>query len=206
MLVVSHSRLLFSCSNPTFFSFSPAKESDAKQTENSVWLIVAFVLAALMTFGLSSTPVQAQTDNPQSSTSQGNEAAGQTLEVVVTAQKREERLQDVPIPVSVVSAAALRDNNQVRIQDYYAEVPGLAIAQSTMGTNTVSIRGITTGAVGSGPPAPSPTVGVVVDDVPFGGVGGGDQFIPDFDPGDLQRIEVLRGSSRSPLGPRGIRP
>jgi outer membrane receptor protein involved in Fe transport len=140
MLVVSHNRLL--CSNPTFFSFSPAKESDAKQTENSVWLVVAFVLAALMTFGLSSTPAQAQTDNSQSSPSQGNEAAGQTLEeVVVTAQKREERLQDVPIPVSVVSAAALRDNNQVRIQDYYAEVPGLAIAQSTMGTNTVSIRG-----------------------------------------------------------------
>ena len=193
-MAISHRRFLFSCSNPTFFAFLCAKESGAKQTANSAWIIVAFVLAALVTFGLSATPVQAQTDNSQSSTSQGNEAAGQTLdEVVVTAQKRQERLQDVPIPVSVVSAAALRDNNQVRIQDYYAEVPGLAMAQSTMGTNTVSIRGITTGAVGSGPPAPSPTVGVVVDDVPFGGVGGGDQFIPDFDPGDLQRIEVLRG-------------
>lgn len=117
MLVISHSRLLFPVLIRHSSPFSRAKESVAKQTANSVWLIVAFVLAALMTFGLSSIPVQAQTDNSQSSTSQGNEAAGQTLEeVVVTAQKREERLQDVPIPVSVVSAAALRDNNQVRIQ------------------------------------------------------------------------------------------
>jgi iron complex outermembrane recepter protein len=114
-------------------------------------------------------------------------------EVLVTAQKREERLQDVPIPVSVVSTAALTENNQVKLTDFYSEVPGLSIAPSTMSSQTLSIRGITTGAVGEGPPNPAPTVGVTVDDVPFGGSGGGDQIVPDFDPGDLARIEVLRG-------------
>jgi len=47
-MAISQSRLPFSCSNSTFFSFSRAKESDAKQTANSVWIIVAFVLAGAM--------------------------------------------------------------------------------------------------------------------------------------------------------------
>jgi iron complex outermembrane recepter protein len=130
-------------------------------------------------------------NNPNSTSD--NSSSTQLEEVLVTAQKREERLQDVPIPVSVVSTTALTANNQVKLTDFYTEVPGLAIAPSTMSSQTLSIRGITTGAVGEGPPNPSPTVGVTVDDVPFGGSGGGDQIVPDFDPGDLARIEVLRG-------------
>ena len=114
-------------------------------------------------------------------------------EVIVTAQKREENLQDVPIPLAVVDTTALASSNQVKLTDFYSSVPGLSIAPSTMSSQTLSIRGITTGSVGSGPPNPSPVVGVTVDDVPFGGAGGGDQMVPDFDPGDLQRIEVLRG-------------
>jgi outer membrane receptor protein involved in Fe transport len=131
-------------------------------------------------------------DAPGSDSS--SSSSSNTLEeVLVTAQKREERLQDVPIPVSVINTAALTENNQVKLTDFYSEVPGLSIAPSTMSSQTLSIRGITTGAVGEGPPNPSPTVGVTVDDVPFGGSGGGDQIVPDFDPGDLARIEVLRG-------------
>jgi outer membrane receptor protein involved in Fe transport len=51
----------------------------------------------------------------------------------------------------------------------------------------LSIRGITTG----GPFFTTPTVGITVDDVPFGGTS--QVQVPDFDPGDLARIEVLRG-------------
>src|ERR1700728_291985 len=114
-------------------------------------------------------------------------------EIIVSAQKRDERLQDVPIPVSVIGAAALVQSNQVKITDYYTEVPGLSVAPGPTSTNTLSIRGISTGANASGPPAPAPTVGIVIDDIPFGGTGGGDPLVPDFDPGDLARIEVLRG-------------
>lgn len=118
----------------------------------------------------------------------------QTLqEVVVTAEKRKENLQDVPVPVAVIKATELTENDQVKITDYYTEVPSLSIAPGTNSTETLAIRGITTGAIASGPPAPAPTVGVMVDDVPFGGTGGGDTLVPDFDPGDLARIEVLRG-------------
>jgi iron complex outermembrane recepter protein len=146
-------------------------------------------LAVACAISMSATTIaDAQNANSTSDTSSN------TLEeVLVTAQKREERLQDVPIPVSVINTTALTVNNQVKLTDFYSEVPGLSIAPSTMSSQTLSIRGITTGAVGEGPPNPSPTVGVTVDDVPFGGGGGGDQIVPDFDPGDLARIEVLRG-------------
>jgi iron complex outermembrane recepter protein len=139
--------------------------------------------------------------SPTSSLSSSSASSPAALdEVVVTAQKREERLQDVPIPLSVISTSSLAANSQVKLTDFYSAVPGLSIAPSTMSSQTISIRGITTGAVGSGPPNPSPLVGVTVDDVPFGGNGGGDQLVPDFDPGDLARIEVLRGPQGSLYG------
>lgn len=110
--------------------------------------------------------------------------------VVVTAQKRTERLQDVPVPVSVISAPTLVDNNQLRLQDYFSTVPGFSVSPigSGFGAQTLAIRGITTGF------DTTPTVGVVVDEVPFGSSGNVfGSIVPDFDPGDLARIEVLRG-------------
>jgi outer membrane receptor protein involved in Fe transport len=113
--------------------------------------------------------------------------SGQSLgEVVVTAQKQEQRLQDVPIPVSVINASALTQNNQVFLQDYYTQIPNLDIAPSPMrSTQLISIRGISIGGTIS-----APTVGIMVDGVPFGSAV---SVVPDFDPGDLARIEVLRG-------------
>jgi len=115
--------------------------------------------------------------------------------VIVTAQKREERLQDVPVPVTVVKAESLVENNQLRIQDFYTNVPGLSVMPSTSGSGgsfqSVAIRGISTGVY------TNPTVGIEVDDVPYGsstaiGAGGG-MVVADIDPADLARIEVLRG-------------
>lgn len=45
----------------------------------------------------------------------------------MTAQKREERLQDVPIPLSVISTSSLAANYQVKLTDFYSAVPGLSI-------------------------------------------------------------------------------
>jgi iron complex outermembrane receptor protein len=127
-------------------------------------------------------------------------ASEQLQEVVVTAERKPERLQDVPIPISVVDAQQLLSNNEVKLTDYYSQVPGLSVAPSILSTQTLSIRGISTGAIEIGPPGAAPTVGIVVDDVPFGGSSGADTFVPDFDPGDLQRIEVLRGPQGSLYG------
>lgn len=107
-------------------------------------------------------------------------------EVVVTAQKRQERLQDVPLSLSVVSAQSLLDTNQVRLSDWYTSVVGLSIDPTAQSTNNISIRGI----VNSTSAGASPTTGVVIDDTPLGG---GSTDVPDLDPSELQRIEVLRG-------------
>jgi len=111
-------------------------------------------------------------------------------EVVVTAQKRKELLQDVPVPVTAINAETLLARNEVRLQDYYTEIPGLSVTPDAAGQPTVIIRGLSTG-LGVG----NPTVGITVDDVPYGSSSvlgaGGD--IPDIDPAQLQRVEVLRG-------------
>ena len=112
-------------------------------------------------------------------------------EVIVTAQKREERLQDVPVPVTAVSGDALVESGQVKLKDYYSTIPGLSLAPvtSSQSGQAFSIRGIYTAGGGS------PTVAVMIDEVPFGGSlgNGGVYGVPDLDPSDLARIEVLRG-------------
>jgi iron complex outermembrane receptor protein len=111
----------------------------------------------------------------------------QLAEVVVTAQKRSENLQDVPIPVSVVNTTALADNNQTRLRDYFETVPGFIVTPGVVGSaeQMLTIRGVSSGAYGN------PTVGITVDGIPYGSFHG--EYSPDIDPSDLARVEVLRG-------------
>lgn len=111
-------------------------------------------------------------------------------EIVVTAQKREDRLQDVPVPVSVLSATSLLESGSTGLQDYFSTVPGLSLTSGLGGTNTVIVRGVATNGLND-----NPTVGVTVDDAPYGAstfLGGGLQPI-ELDPNDVRQIEVLRG-------------
>jgi outer membrane receptor protein involved in Fe transport len=128
---------------------------------------------------------------------QQTEATSQTMEeVLVSAQKRgDERLQEVPVPVSVVNTEKLAENGQLRLRDYYSRVPGLSMAPTYLAQQSLTIRGITAG--GS-----DPTVAIVVDDVPFGMSidGAGGNVVPDIDPSDLARIEVLRGPQGALFG------
>src|SRR5258708_34529358 len=130
----------------------------------------------------------ARRTNDASSVSSGSEKAG-LAEVIVTAEKRAERLQDVPVPVTVLNGVDLVQNNQGRLQDYYTSVLGLSVVPGSSSSTfqTVSIRGITTGS------GTNPTVGITIDDVPYGSataLGYGD-VVPDLDPNDLARIEAL---------------
>jgi iron complex outermembrane recepter protein len=131
----------------------------------------------------------AQAETSATAERAGAEGRPSVEEVIVTAQKREERLRDVAAPVTVVNAQSLVDSNQLRIQDYYTRVPGLNVTSLFPFHQLISIRGITTGNY------TNQRVAVLVDDVPFGPstyLGGGLVY-PDFDPGDLNRVEVLRG-------------
>ncbi|HTJ18756.1 MAG TPA: TonB-dependent receptor [Steroidobacteraceae bacterium] len=117
-------------------------------------------------------------------------AEGQNIEeVIVTAQKRSEALIDVPQSVSVVDGGVLERAQATNFQDYLKLVPGLQLSQTTPGQGRLVMRGINTGGVAS-------TVAVYVDETPFGSSSGlvnGAILAADFDPFDMQRIEVLRG-------------
>jgi iron complex outermembrane recepter protein len=121
-------------------------------------------------------------------------------EIVVTAQKRNERLQDVPVPVTVLSGSSLIENNEVRLKDYYSSVPGLNVTPADFGAPQITIRGLTTGG------NTNPSVGIVIDDVPYGSstILGGGFLAPDFDPSDLASVEVLRGPQGTLYGANSL--
>lgn len=133
--------------------------------------------------------VALRTSDSNESSSRTSSSDGGLEEIVVSAQKQgDERLQDVPIPVAVLDARKLTDTGQVLLRDYYATIPGLSMSPNFLTQSRLSIRGITTGSA-------SPTVGITIDDVPYGGSTDltGGIYVPDINPSDLAGIEVLRG-------------
>jgi outer membrane receptor protein involved in Fe transport len=138
---------------------------------------------------------QANQGPPSAAASVGNSAqesqraSDQLQEVIVTAEKKNESLMEVPVPVTAIQASTLIENNQPTLSDFYSNIPSLNIQPRIQSGDNIVIRGISTGGFSN------PTVGITVDGVPYGSsteLGGG-LLIPDIDPGDLSRIEVLRG-------------
>ena len=160
-------------------------------------------LATLVATGILSTAVTtAQADtSPGAPAPSGNEAGATLAEIVVTAQKREERLQDVPVAVSVVDADTMLQNHEIYLRDYVATVPGLSLTEAGNGLSQITIRGLSSDT--------NPTVGVTIDDVPVGSTVTADTygspvFTPQLDPSDLQRVEVLKGPQGTLYGANSI--
>ncbi|MEJ0038101.1 MAG: TonB-dependent receptor [Gammaproteobacteria bacterium] len=124
-------------------------------------------------------------------------ASGEVEEVLVTARRREERAQDVPISITVLNSEAIRERNIESAQELSAVVPSMNASTSTVrGATSYTIRG--QGAtLGAGPgvvayfaevPLPQGNLGSVTQ-------GGG--------PGlyyDLQNIQVLKGPQGTLFG------
>jgi iron complex outermembrane recepter protein len=143
--------------------------------------------AVITALALSALPATAQQ-------AEGPAAGGRTIEtIIVTAQKREQSLQDVPIVVTAVSGQLLQDTGVKDIKDLTVLAPGLTVTStSSEASTTARIRGI--GTVGDNPGLES-SVGVVIDGIyrPRNGVGFGDL-------GELERIEVLKGPQGTLFG------
>jgi iron complex outermembrane recepter protein len=109
--------------------------------------------------------------------------------VTVTATKREERIEDVPISISVLGGEDLDRSSVQGVTEALRSVPGVGINVAHQGGGTqVVIRGVTAGgtiANGSSP------VSYYLDSVPFGLVR--QAVAPDANVFDLERVEVLRG-------------
>ncbi len=109
-------------------------------------------------------------------------------EMVVTAQRREQRLEDVPVSVTAIGERALEERNITDFQTYLQSVPGVAFADQGAQGNEVKLRG-----VGNGTSHLSPTTAVYLGDVPVIHTGRSVNGSYNFKLVDINRIEVLRG-------------
>jgi iron complex outermembrane recepter protein len=111
-------------------------------------------------------------------------------EVIVTAERRVERTLDVPVSISVISAADIERLHATNLRDLEAAAPGLVITSGgSPGQTSIVLRGLP--AMGSGS-----LVATVVDDVSVGSSAswtGESLFALDLLPYDVERIEILRG-------------
>ncbi|MBV9371653.1 MAG: TonB-dependent receptor, partial [Alphaproteobacteria bacterium] len=117
-----------------------------------------------------------------------NVAEADSDEIVVTAQKREENLQDVPISIQALGTQRLEELNVSNFNDYTKLTPSVSFQTSSPGTTNVYIRGVASGGDGNHSGS-LPSVGVYLDEQPVTTIGG----TLDVHIYDIARIEVLRG-------------
>ncbi|MDF0546027.1 TonB-dependent receptor [Sphingobium sp. H39-3-25] len=156
---------------------------------NRAWLSAATALPAVSLALLSiqpasATELAAPADLPDAGSGLGD--------IVVTATRKETRLQSTPVAVSVIDETFRSNQNVLTTRDLAGQIPGLYTPPTgiTPLTNTFFIRGI-----GNSDPIFDPTVGVYIDDV----------YLPRAINGmsdltDIERVEVLRGPQGTLFG------
>ncbi|RZK03334.1 MAG: TonB-dependent receptor, partial [Novosphingobium sp.] len=143
---------------------------------------------------LASTAITIGIGLPLQALAQTSEGTVGLEEIVVTAQKREQSLQDVPIAVTAVTQENLQANRIFTVNDLSAVAPGVTVKPSAGGISTPSftIRGQTSFGVVAGS---DKQVSIYVDGVYIGSPRGSIFQLP-----DIQRLEVLRGPQGTLFG------
>jgi iron complex outermembrane receptor protein len=152
-----------------------------------------FVSAAVLSLALPSLAAAQDAGEAQPATDQAAEDTGDGNEIIVTATKREQTLQDVPVAVSVTTAATIERAFIRDLKDLSTVVPSLRVAERQSSANTnFFIRGFGNGANNAGI---EPSVGVFID-----GVYRSRSAAQIADLPDVQRVEVLRGPQSTLFG------
>ena len=131
---------------------------------------------------LQATPVRAQADQPAAST-------GGLEEIVVTARRKEEKLQNVPVAITAFTPKAIEENHIESASDLAHFVPALASSQETRDEQVFYLRG----QGPNGGQGGAPGVVTYFAEVPFSGSGPGIYF-------DLDNLQVLRGPQGTLFG------
>jgi len=110
--------------------------------------------------------------------------------IIVTAEKRSEDIQEVPMSISVINVDDLEKLHATQLTDFAGYVPGFIVQDGgAPGQATLALRGIPPLSAGS-------TVATYIDETPLGSssnYGAGSNVILDLLPYDFQSFEVLRG-------------
>ena len=150
-------------------------------------LSIAVALAGISSFA--TTAALAQTVDPASQAA----VQGQLADIIVTAQRREESLQKVPVAVTAIGAEQLDQLRVTNVRNLAGIAPSLQINTQGLQSNpTIIIRGVASGTSNN---AVDPKVGIYLDGVYIGRTVGSI-----FDLSDIQRVEVLRGPQGTLFG------
>ena len=111
-------------------------------------------------------------------------------EIVVSAERRTQNLQDVASALQVFTGEALEKRGANGFEDFILQVPGLSFRDQGAGATRIAIRGISNVAASDfGVTSPVSTVGLYLNDVPIQGT----SQLPNLNLYDLEQIEVLKG-------------
>lgn len=135
--------------------------------------------------------------NDVTAQSEAASASDENEEIVVTANKREERLQNVPASITAETGRGLAHRGATQLEDVVRTTPGLSNPGSGGGNKTnLTIRGVTTG---TDPGLKQSTVSLVLDDIPLdpasSSLGATNLRLV-----DVERVEVLRGPQGTLFG------
>jgi len=123
----------------------------------------------------------------------------QIEEILVTATKREESMQDVPVAVSALTEESLDQLGVTNFEDYLLQLPNVTAGGSGPGQNTIYIRGVastTPGLTTAGVAGLAPNVALYLDEQPLAQPGRN----LDVYAADMQRVEVLAGPQGTLFG------
>jgi iron complex outermembrane receptor protein len=126
----------------------------------------------------------------------GATADGELAEVIVTASFRPLPALDTAASVTVLDATTLRDAGQQHFEDALALVPNLNWAGDTSRPRYIQLRGI--GELEQYEGAPNPSIGFLIDDIDFSGLGSAATMF------DVDRVEILRGPQGTRYGANAL--
>lgn len=146
----------------------------------------------LATALFAATSLHAQQAQPAAAGAEASDTSGggtQLNEIVVTAQKRTETLQQVPISIEVLSGQKLADMQVGTFDDYVKLLPSVSLESFGPGQAQLYFRGIVSSSNGYLHSGPRPETGMYLDEIPITTIGGN----PDLHMYDIQRVEALAG-------------
>ena len=121
-------------------------------------------------------------------------------EIIVTASKREQSIQDVPFSINAQTQRDIQRAGATNIEEISRNVAGLSIQNLGPGQSQVAIRGVSAGQIARDQPGVKEQVGIYVDE----SVISLSLFTPDLDFYDLNRVETLRGPQGTLFGSGSI--
>ncbi|WCM25816.1 TonB-dependent receptor [Sphingomonas sp. QA11] len=150
--------------------------------------------SSLLALVIAGAPAAAQTSSAPDSTSQ-NPGVADPNDIVVTATRRNERLQDVPLSVTAFSQAELTQKGIVGFEGIARETPGVVLNQASDNNARLTARGISTNGWGAGLQT---TTTIYLDELPLSTIGNTVTLNPNLY--DIERVEFLRGPQGTLFG------